>query len=189
MGTIRGYSSKHKNDQKVKNEYTTVSPIGAGKYGPDVTIHQFGTLTGTDAIDSVVDAATLNVNAHGLKVGNLIRFTSGLASGMEVKVSEIVDSDNFTIDVPFSFDLAAYAPVATDTFSVYQPVTPTATAAGAVAMTPIQFVRDGVDTTVTEDTGVPANNRPLPVKLTGVTGDIMQEQILIACKSAMEPTF
>jgi len=39
-------------------------------------------------------------------------------------------------------------------------------------MTPIQFVRDGVDTTVTEDTGVPANNRPLPVKLTGVTGDI-----------------
>lgn len=35
-----------------------------------------------------------------------------------------------------------------------------------------KFLLDGAVTTVTEDTVTPANNRPLPVKLTGVTGDI-----------------
>ncbi|RLG45239.1 MAG: hypothetical protein DRN81_02345 [Thermoproteota archaeon] len=37
---------------------------------------------------------------------------------------------------------------------------------------PIQFVLDGSPVTVLEDTVTPANNRPLPVKLTGITGDI-----------------
>lgn len=36
----------------------------------------------------------------------------------------------------------------------------------------VQFMRDGVVTTVNEDTGTPANNIPLPVKLTSITGDI-----------------
>jgi hypothetical protein len=37
---------------------------------------------------------------------------------------------------------------------------------------PIQYVLDGSPVTVLEDTVTPANNRPLPVKLTSVTGDI-----------------
>lgn len=36
----------------------------------------------------------------------------------------------------------------------------------------IKFVLDGSEVTVLEDTVTPANNRPLPVKLTSLTGDI-----------------
>lgn len=36
----------------------------------------------------------------------------------------------------------------------------------------IQFIKDGITVNVEEDTSVPANNVPLPVKLTGITGDI-----------------
>ena len=36
----------------------------------------------------------------------------------------------------------------------------------------IKFILDGSEVTVLEDTVTPANNRPLPVKLTSVTGDI-----------------
>jgi len=36
----------------------------------------------------------------------------------------------------------------------------------------LKFVLDGSEVTVLEDTVTPANNRPLPVKLTSVTGDI-----------------
>lgn len=38
---------------------------------------------------------------------------------------------------------------------------------------PQSFYRDGVQTDVTEDTVTPANNRPLPVKLIGVDGDVV----------------
>lgn len=37
----------------------------------------------------------------------------------------------------------------------------------------VSFIRDGVPQTVTEDTSVPSNNRPLPVKLTGFDGDVV----------------
>jgi hypothetical protein len=42
----------------------------------------------------------------------------------------------------------------------------------SLVVPPVKFVLDGVDTSVSEDTVTPANNRPLPVKLTGFTGDI-----------------
>jgi len=40
------------------------------------------------------------------------------------------------------------------------------------AAEPVKFDLDGVITDVLEDTGTPANNRPLPVKLLSATGDI-----------------
>lgn len=45
-------------------------------------------------------------------------------------------------------------------------------AAVNVSSGPIQFTKNAATVTVTEDTVTPSNNVPLPVKLTGVTGDI-----------------
>jgi hypothetical protein len=41
-----------------------------------------------------------------------------------------------------------------------------------VSAGPIKFLKDGVETVVNEDTVNSANNEPLPVKLTSITGDI-----------------
>ena len=41
-----------------------------------------------------------------------------------------------------------------------------------VTVGPVSFTRNGVSVEVTEDTVTPANNLPLPVKLSSVTGDI-----------------
>jgi hypothetical protein len=43
---------------------------------------------------------------------------------------------------------------------------------GSFTPSPIQYVLDGVDTEVLEDTVTPANNRPLPVKLVGAAGSV-----------------
>src|SRR5690349_14308160 len=37
----------------------------------------------------------------------------------------------------------------------------------------VEFIRDGDPQKVVEDTANPANNRPLPVKLTGFEGDVV----------------
>jgi hypothetical protein len=52
--------------------------------------------------------------------------------------------------------------------------------------TPIKFDLDGVIVPVLEDTVTPANNQPLPVKLTGFTGDITvtAQQLNVALSSA-----
>jgi len=42
----------------------------------------------------------------------------------------------------------------------------------SVASSPIQFKLDAIDTFVEEDTITPANNKPLPVKLMGLTGPV-----------------
>jgi hypothetical protein len=42
----------------------------------------------------------------------------------------------------------------------------------SLSASPISFIRDLVSTQVLDDTVTPANNRPLPVKLSGITGDI-----------------
>ena len=66
------------------------------------------------------------------------------------------------------------APSTSDTFNIcrQKSVNVDATGNSIVTSTPIKFLLDSVEQEVTEDTGTPSNNRPLPVKLTGVTGDI-----------------
>ena len=85
---------------------------------------------------------------------------------MEAGIDEIVDADNFILDQTLSS-----VPSPGDTFSLLRPISQTLSSTGGVSSVNT-FVRDGSNQAVTEDTVTPANNRPLPVKLTNVTGDI-----------------
>jgi len=113
----------------------------------------------------------INLTAHTARVGDLIHFTDPLFAEYEVSIIEIIDAN--------SFRLAGYltaAPSVGDTFDILRHVFNRLNADGSmvanISSSPISFNLDGSVVEVTEDTVTPANNLPLPVKLTNLAGDI-----------------
>jgi hypothetical protein len=99
------------------------------------------------------------------RVGDFVRFETGNAAFLEIPIVQV--STN-------AFQLAAripdaLAPAAGNTFYIMRYATQRVDETGSqqvtVASGPIQFVLDGNDTEVEEDTGTPANSVPLPVKV------------------------
>lgn len=96
-------------------------------------------------------------------VGDIVRFEDGAYQYVEVPIISVDnDGDGFTIPGSYS------GLVAGDEFYILRHVTQRTDDSGAqtvvVAPSPIAFVLNGVDTEVSEDTAVPGNSRPLPVK-------------------------
>jgi len=176
MSSNKGYPSKHKASQS-KVDYVTVSPLGVAQHGQDIIAHNTVFNAANDAIDAFgADNKTITAAGHAVRPGDLIRFTSGLANGMEVRVESVTDANNFVLAIPFVNEIAGFRPAAADTFDILRDVTLTVDVTGGITSVPVagpvQFVRDGANQNVIEDTGTPANNRPLPVKLTGIDGDV-----------------
>lgn len=153
-----------------KKRFATVTPLGTNKAGLDVVATGFFQI---GAADRVVEAGStdsvVNLTAHGANVGDVIRLktTANTISQREVAIGEIIDANSFQLEGRLDADLTAG-----DTFDLLGGVTPTYNSDGSVTSGPITFQYDGATQTVIEDTVTPANNRPLPVKLTDVTGDI-----------------
>lgn len=171
MSVVKGYPSKERNlrlaDQDV---HVTAESIREKQLGQTVLAHQYVRLVVSDAAEALSTVNTIVATAHVAKVGDVIEFTSGALSGQEVKV-QAVSANLITLS-----ETLASAPAAAVTFDILRHKYPLVDANGNLNITssaaPLQYVRDGVDTEVSEDTAVAANSRPLPVKLVGVTGDI-----------------
>ena len=164
MSAIKGYPSKSAG----KNfEYATIEPVSANQHAMSVFSYGFAEDVASDAAEALTTANVIVATAHVARVGDTIRFSSGAASGYQAKVLS-VDTNSITL-----VESLAVTPSAADTFDILRPRIPTVDQLGSTITSSLtQFTRDGVTTTVTEDTVTPANNLPLPVKLTGVTGDI-----------------
>lgn len=167
MSAIKGFVTSDKEKRDGSFEFANVVPVAEKQHGL-MTVQKAVFEAATDAVEANSTETVINATAHAAKVGDLIRFTSGTFDGKEVSVIA-VDTNTITIAETLSA-----APNTADTFQILRFVTQTLNAAGSIAVTtgPVEFVRDSVDTQVTEDTVTPANNRPLPVKLMDVTGDI-----------------
>lgn len=169
MSVPKGYPSQEKLD-RLKAEFSTVEAIRLMQFGLSVVAHEFVRLVASDAVEASSTTSVINATAHVAQRGDVIRITSGALSGVEVKVHEIT-ANTITLG-----ENLPSAPAAAVTFDILRHKYPIVNADGtlpvSITSAPIQFVRDGIDTEVEEDTVVPANNRPLPVKLTGITGDI-----------------
>jgi hypothetical protein len=169
--SIKGYSSGSKLD-RLKQEFGTIEPVRLDQHALSVIAHEFMRVVGTDTAETGSTVESIVATAHAAQKGDVIRFTSGALSGVEVKVA----STSTNAIVPGE-DLAS-APANTDAFQILRHKYPTVTAAGEVNVsgtflnTPVQFVLNSVDTEVNEDTGTPANNIPLPVKLIDTSGNI-----------------
>lgn len=167
MSTVKGYPSQKKDGP---GQYATVEPVASEQYGQSIRSYGYTKLVATDAAEAGSTTLSIVATAHSAKVGDTILFTSGAADGQEAAVISVEAN---AIGLGRALPVA---PSATDTFEILRFATPRVnddhTLAVTIAAAPIQFVKDGVDTEVLEDTVDPSNNAPLPVKLTSVTGDI-----------------
>ena len=162
----KGYPTTQKLDRIIA-DYANVMPVSKNQNGLAVAASLYVFEVGTDAVDAGSTASNIVAAGIGLvaRRGDLIRFTSGAMDGQEVSVVEVA-----TNSVTLSEDLSA-APAALDTFKILRFIHPVATSTGGVAAA-LSFTRNGSSQAVIEDTVTPANNRPLPVKLTGFAGDV-----------------
>jgi hypothetical protein len=169
MSAPKGWPSQQKDD-RLQGQFATVESIRELQHGLSVLAHQFVFEVGTDAVEANSTTSEIVATAHLAKKGDVIQFTSGALSGKEVKVYEVETNSIILAETLESIPAAAV------TFSILRHKYPLVNSAGSVATTSVQgptkFVKDGIDVEVTEDTVTPANNLPLPVKITSTTGDI-----------------
>lgn len=167
MSTPKGYPAQQKLD-RVKAEHATIEPIRAEQHGLSVNAHVYVYEVGIDAVEADSTVSTINATAHLAVKGDIIRFTSGALNSVEVKVQEVTAN---TIVLVYNLPSV---PATAVTFQILRPKYPVVAADGTIAVSiaqsPIAFVLDGVDTEVQESTTVPANTRPLPVKLMNDSG-------------------
>lgn len=164
MPTPAGWVTSEKRADRTNN-HTTLSPSGEDKWALDVALKGTVYEAATDQAEAGSTTLVINATGHSARPKDLIRFTSGAAINYEAYVYEVT-ANTITLwnEIPV-------APAASDDFSILRSVTLTLGQDGSFSG-PVKFVRDGVIEDVTEDTVTPANNLPLPVKLTSVTGDI-----------------
>lgn len=100
------------------------------------------------------------------EVGDFFRATEGPLQFLEIPITSVA-TNSFTI-------ATTILPLVNDDFYIMRRVTQLTDDTGSQIVTvnqgPIQFVLDNVDTEVEEDTVVPANSIPLPVKVLNAAG-------------------
>lgn len=169
MTSPRGWPTQEKDD-RLKHQFATVEPVREKQYGLSVNAAVYVYSVGLDAAEASSTTYVINATAHAARQGDIIRFTSGTHSGREVKV-ESVSTNAITLAETLSSAVANGV-----TFQILRPKYPVVDSDGLLSVSttsaPIQFVLDAVDTEVMKDTVTPANSRPLPVELMGVSGPI-----------------
>ena len=170
----RSFRGKIRDSATSKNselEFLTFQPVGPSQIGLDVV--SYGAFT-VGASARVVEAGStdrsIKLTDHGARRGDFIRWVSVAGADineLEVRIKEITDANNFVLEGSLSG-----TPAAGDTFDILRHITPRMDSSGGLSTSSIEFLLDGANVTVNEDTGTPANNRPLPVKLMDLTGDI-----------------
>ena len=147
-------------------EHVTASPVGNDKWALDVKNRGTVQEIATDAVDSF-DTLTneITATAHAALAGDCIRFTSGVLNTREFTSFSVGTN---TIKLGEEPDTP---PSGTDTFTILRPICQTLSSTGGTSSINT-FIRNGSNQVVTEDTGTPANNRPLPVKLIGLNGNL-----------------
>jgi hypothetical protein len=186
MSSPKGYGSGSKLD-RISSQFSTVEPVRTDQYGLSVLAHQFlfqvASLAVTSATTSVITAA-----AHGALKGDVIRFTSGVYSGREVKVYSV------TVNTITLMEDLATAPAAADTFLVTRHKYPMTDSSGNIQCT-FSYTLNGASQTVIRDTTVPANNRPLPVEMldsggnsisTTLSGAFVIQDVILRNSSGVE---
>jgi outer membrane murein-binding lipoprotein Lpp len=171
---IKGYTSENfptkKNATEVNEiKHPTVVPVGTGRHALDVFSKQLAPRAEVNLIPEATSTESrIDLAGHTAQIGDTIVFKAGPRQYEEVVVIG-VDAGSIYLGHKFSTPITA-----ADEFWVYAPISMKVDLDGnlVVSQGPIQFIRNGLVEEVEEDTVTPANNRPLPVKLSSVTGDI-----------------
>lgn len=165
MSTPKGYPSQEK-ESRTSPQFSTIEPVRTLQNALSVLSHMFVEDMGSDLVEANSTESVIVATAHAARRGDVIRFEAGALSGYEVKVWAVTANE-----IELAEELPS-APALGVSFEILRHRYPRIDNLGGAAST-FQFVRDGAAQQVVEDTAVPANNIPLPVKLTGVTGDLI----------------
>jgi len=165
MGTGIKVNGQQNLSERSHGDHVTGTPLAQGKVALDVRNREVFAV-GTDAVDSYdSDTRTITAAGHAALAGDILRMTSGSADTLEFSVYSVGTNTIVLHEDP------AIDPAVTDNFTILRPITLTLSETGYMPAVNT-FMLDGSEQAVTEDTVTPANNKPLPVKLTGVTGDL-----------------
>jgi hypothetical protein len=168
MSVIKGFRNlKHKAEQL----FVSLDKVTGGRAATLSTIKLPLDLALANLAIASIDLQTKNIEitGHTLRdTDDVIKVKTGTAVDIEIFIESIVDANNI-IAVEIPSGLLAGDEVMPMRYSSLKM---SGDGDLIVSQGPIQFTLDGAPQEVTEDTGNSANNRPLPVKLTGVTGDI-----------------
>lgn len=165
MSSIRGWPDQRKKSEQ-KAEHVTVSPVRNYQHGLDVVSHETVQTVASDTVEAGSTTKVINATGHSAEVGDVITFSTGALAPRDVHV-ESVEANAITV-----VEELPSAPGTGDGFDIKRFTYPTLSV-GGVTQTQMAFIRDAANQVVTEDTVTPANNRPLPVKLTDFSGDMV----------------
>ena len=182
MSGIQGFPSNQKVPlgTGITNNFTTVVPTDPNRSALDIPRFAFRvgnpSVARTAGATTGIDASTgdklfwVEDTATPARVGDFVRFENGAAAFLEIPIVK-VETNRFMLAVNNGF-----LPVSGNTFFIMRYTTQRVDDTGSPIIVsssgPVAFVKNGSNQNVTEDTVTPANNNPLPVKLTSVTGDI-----------------
>jgi len=185
--STKGYPSQKKliaplagvTDKSTKEQFGTFQQNYSDKVGQDVVSNGYYRLTAAITVTTASTAfpkRTFTSTAHGGAIGDMVRFESLAANpGFEAIIIDVPDADTIVLGSETPANI-----VATNGFFILRSVSARLDASGATisvsaSAAPIQFSLNGTDTTVSQDTGTPANSRPLPTRYLntiGVTTDL-----------------
>lgn len=191
MATDSGFSNQKK---KGIAQYETIQHLGSSKYGKAVSGKALFEKLPTTPIVSVTDVIGSNgqvefwnveLTAHTALVGDVLRIEDATLLNFEFDIVQVVDVDNFRI-----LPISDVIPAAGMDASIMGWVTQKVDSTGSAIMTPspIQFVLDGVDTEVEEDTVTPANTISLPVKDIGLNAKDFATETTLSTLNGKVPT-
>lgn len=151
------------------SRYKTIHNVGSDKFAENVItkglVERQAAAIAITAVTLSTDRKeiTLTIPAHeAVRAGEVLRFYTGTLEFIELDIFNVVDANNLKV-----YNVMEALPIVGDTVKTAYYRTPEFDISGGVIVSPgpIEFVQDGVDTQVEEDTAVPANNKPLPAGL------------------------
>lgn len=152
MSVIKGFASllhqvvTEYSSTKIKAEqlFQTMRRFHAEQAGIMVAPVWLSLVSSGNTLDASGSTKTvLAITGHGLKKGQVIRFTSGNIIREEVQIQDARDANFVLLSSPLS-----EVPAGSEGFSVYQPMTPTLDASGQISVvegitTVVDFLDDG----------------------------------------------
>lgn len=157
-----------------KDQYQTYQPSYSDQIIADVTnkgLFRLSAGLNVTAASTISPKRAFTCTAHGGSVGDVVRFQpTGTANpGFEATILDVPDANTIVLGAETPNNIPT-----NDAFYILRHVTPIYGDDGTITVNstsgPIQFVLDGADTEVEQDTVTPANSIPLPTILLNPNG-------------------
>lgn len=181
MSGIKGKAHRGRTDDIVNGEgrdtpkeFVTAQPAGHSRVALDTITLGVAYITQAANPEALSTARKIVATGHLARRGDIVRILTSANGIQELEIAVDSVSANEIILTGDATDAAGASAVfdAADTYDILRPTTLRTAADGGIATGPVSFILDGSSTQVIEDTVTPANNAPLPVKITSATGDI-----------------